>query len=216
VARVPSLFAPLTLPRPSRLDPIRPDLRTRYLIVLVLAALAAGIGSTWAVLGEKPPVGAVKLGPWQSFPRLGSADIDPYGRAILARGPHLPLATGEGIQLNAATDSAGAALSGSCRYRISGTTLPSRGWTLVVANGASRPLTGTDAAGLTDADVLTDEAGKLSITASPQVSSGNWLRLPQQARFELILRFYDTPVSSSISQLDPAALPRIDRLACEA
>ena len=215
MARVPSLFAPLTLPRRTRLDPVRPDLRTRYLIVLVLAALAAGIGSTWALLGEKPPVGGVHLGPWQSFPRLGSADVDPYGRAILARGPHLPLAVGEGIQLTAATDSTGAALSGSCRYRISGATLPSRGWTLVVANRASRPLTGADAPGLTDADVITDESGKLTITASPQVSSGNWLRLPQNSRFELILRFYDTPVSSSISQLDPAALPRIDRLSCE-
>jgi hypothetical protein len=215
VARVPSLFAPLTLPRRTRLDPVRPDLRTRYLIVLVLAALATGIGSTWAVLGEKPPVGAVRLGPWQTFPRLGSADIDPYGRAILARGPHLPLAAGEGIQLSAATDSTGSSLSGSCRYRISGATLPSRGWTLVVANGASKPLTGADAAGLTDADIVTDESGKLTITASPAVSSGNWLRLPKQTRFELILRFYDTPVSSGISQLDPAALPRIDKLACE-
>lgn len=189
-------------------------MKTRYLVILIIAALAAGIGSGWALLGERPPFGAVRLGPWQTFPRMGSSDVDPYGRAILARGPHLPLAQGEGVQLMAQTDIEGSALDARCQYRISGSTLPSRGWTLVLADSANRTLAGKYAAALSDADLLTDESGRLQITASATVAPGTWLRLPEEGRFGLILRFYDTPASASIGQLAANALPVIERLSC--
>jgi hypothetical protein len=214
VLRSPNLSSPLVLNAKDRLARQRPDMKTRYLLALVLCSLAVGIGSGWALLGERPPFGAVNLGPWQSFPRIGSSDVDPYGRAILARGPHLPLAAGEGIQLIAQTDSAGAALEGRCRYLISGATLPSRGWTLTVSDTSNRALAGTSASALSDADVITDERGQVRVTASASIASGTWLRVPAGERFGLLLRFYDTPSSAAIGQLPASALPGIARMSC--
>jgi hypothetical protein len=210
------LATPLTISAKDARQGSRPDMKTRYLFVLVACSLLTGIGSGWALLGERPPFGAVHLGPWQSFPRIGSSDVDPYGRAMLARGPHIPIAVGEGIQFIAQSDSADEALDGRCRYRISGVTLPSRGWTLTVADRSNRALVGALAAAISDADMITDETGQLRITAAATVASGTWLKIPQDGRFGLILRFYDTPSSAAIGQLPASALPRIERVSCAA
>ncbi len=207
--------SPLTLPHADHVKSGRPDMPTRRLIVLVLAALATGVGSTWALLGERPPFGSVHLGPWEVFPRIGSSDVDPYGRAMLARGAHLPLALGEGIRLTAHADSAGNALTGRCRYLVNGATLPSRGWTIAVVDAGEKALTGRDAAALSDADLVLNEGAAVSIVASATIAPGNWLRVPAGERFGLTLRFYDTPVSSSVGQLSADSLPRIDRLSCQ-
>lgn len=212
--RISAQTTPLVL---SRKDPrygFRADMKTRYLALLILCALATGIGSGWALLGEQPPFGSVNVGQWQSFPRVGSSDVDPYGRAILARGPHLPLSTGEGLQLIAQTDSTGSALEGRCRYEISGSTLPSRGWTLTAADKGNRRLTSKDAASISDADLITDETGQILVTASASVAPGTWLRVPANEPFGLILRFYDTPSSASAAQLRSTALPQIRRVSC--
>ncbi len=189
-------------------------LRTRQVLLICVGALVAGIGSTMALLGERPPFGSVRIGPWQTFPRMGSAEVDPYGRAILARGPHLPLAAGEGILLAAHVDDRGEGLTGRCRYAISGMTLPSRGWTLAVVDPSDRVLTGPDAAVLSDADLILSESGQISITASPTVMPGNWLRLPAGERFGLAMRYYDSPMAASLGQLDASLLPRITRTGC--
>jgi hypothetical protein len=204
---------PLVL-RAERSPITRGDMRTRSLALLIVSALGVGIGSAWAVLGERPPLGALQIGAWQSFPRIGSADVDPYSRAILARGPHMPLASGEGVQFVARVDDAGWALTGACRYRVAGVTLPSRGWTLTAADRSDRALTGPAAASLGDGDIVASEQGAISITVAARVSSGNWLRVPASGRFALILRFYDTPSSSGVAQLSAAALPRIERVSC--
>ena len=190
-------------------------LRTRQVLLITLGALVAGIGSTVALLGERPPFGSVRIGSWQTFPRMGSAEVDPYGRAILARGPHLPLAAGEGILLGAHVDDNGDALTGRCRYAITGSTLPSRGWTLAVVDRSDRALTGPDAAVIGDADLILTESGQISITASPTIMAGNWLRLPAGERFGLAMRFYDSPMAASLGQLDANVLPRITRLGCK-
>ncbi len=190
------------------------SLRTWQVFLITVGALAAGIGSTMALLGGHPPFGAVQIGPWQTFPRMGSAEVDPYGRAILARGPHLPLAAGEGLLLTAHVDDKGDALTGRCSYLIRGMTLPSRGWTLAVVDRSDRALTGPDAAAMSDADLTLDESGQINIAASAKVMAGNWLRLPAGERFGLAMRYYDSPIAASLGQLDANVLPRITRTGC--
>ncbi|MCO4053581.1 MAG: DUF1214 domain-containing protein [Bosea sp.] len=206
--------APLVLPWRDRSGTARPDMKTRHLALLVFGALAAGMGSVWALLGERPPLGAASIGPWESFPRMGASDVDPYGRAILARGPHLPLAAGEGVQFSARVDNAGDALSSACDYRLTGATLPSRGWTMTVADRGGRALLANQAAAISDADIVTDEGGRVTVSLSARVQPGVWLQTPDRGRYTLILRFYDTPASASVAQLNKAALPAIERLGC--
>lgn len=189
----------------------------RVLSLAYVIALGAGLGlaSAHYAVAHRPLVGMVQIGPWQTWPGSGGRDIDPYMRAYLARGVHLPLGAGEGIELMAQTDESGRDLDGRCRYRISGTTPTTRGWTLTVTDLQGRvfgaPLART---GFTDAEIIRDETGRLDIVTASGVQSGNWLPLPSGGRFALRLRLYDTPLSGQAGGLRPEILPRISRIDC--
>jgi len=189
----------------------------RVLDLAYVIALGAGLGlaSAHMAVAGRPALGRVAIGPWETWPRSGGREIDPYLRGYLARGVNLPLGTGEGLDLVAAQDDAGRRLDGRCRYLITGTTPTARGWTLHVAageNGASRasPLR----SGFSDAEIVHEESGALRIVASVTPEAGNWLPLQGSGSFRLRLRLYDTPVSSQAGELRRDALPRLTRLDC--
>lgn len=69
----------------------------RILDLAYILALGAGLGlgsAHWAVAG-RPAIGRVEVGAWTAWPRSGSREVDPYMRAYLARGVHLPFGSGE-------------------------------------------------------------------------------------------------------------------------
>ncbi|WP_038361112.1 DUF1214 domain-containing protein [Bosea sp. UNC402CLCol] len=189
----------------------------RILDLATILGLGAGLGlvsAHWAVAG-RPVVGKVEVGSWMAWPGSGSRDVDPYMRAYLARGVHLPIGAGEGLELIAERSDDGAPLEGRCRYRVSGTIPPSRGWTLGVTDGAGRPFhLPLERVSFTDSEIVRGEDGGLSITAAAAAQAGNWLPLPAGGRFQLRLRLYDTPVSSQTGETRAANLPRITRIDC--
>lgn len=186
---------------------------TRDVLALLAGALALGVGSAWGLMRERPPIGAVQLGVWTSYPRIGSSEIDPYSRAVLTRAPYLPLATGEGVKFVAHRDETGEPLLQGCAYRLSGPTLPSRGWTLTFVDRGERTTAGAPA--LSDQDILTDERGEIAVTIAAGPRAGPWLPIPAgQPRFSLALRFYETPFTGGVSNLTAEALPRLTRLEC--
>jgi hypothetical protein len=182
--------------------------------VLTLGA-GLGLGSAHWAVAERPVLGKVTIGPWQSWPSAGARAIDPYMRAHLARNVLLPLGAGEGLELLAESDEAGRPLTASCRYRITGATPPARGWTLTVTAGDG-PAAGPAAprSGFSDAEIVRDEAGALLVTAGTLPEPGNWLPLPRDGRFQLRLRLYDTPVSTHADALRLDALPAVTRIDC--
>jgi hypothetical protein len=180
--------------------------------VLFLGAFL-GLGSAYAALGGRFPFEAVHVGAWSAWPKTGSQSIDPYARGILARGAYLPLGVGEGLALVATSDDEGRALDGSCRYALTGSVPPTRGWTLNVIS-PGWPQTSDDRSGFSDAEIIREESGRLAITLSDIVAGGNWLPLPAKSRFSLVLRLYDTPVSSTARELVRDMVPAIRRLGC--
>jgi hypothetical protein len=58
--------------------------------------------------------GALSLGAWKANPRSGTAGIDPYARAAIARNGELPVGTGDGIRFTASVDDSGRPLDGRC------------------------------------------------------------------------------------------------------
>ena len=68
--------------------------------------------------------------------------------------------------------------------------------------------------GFTSGEVVRAENGTFDIAVSQDARPGNWLPLGGPGRFEVALRLYDTPASATISVIDPALLPRIEREAC--
>jgi len=190
----------------------------RILDLAYILGLGAGLGlvsAHWAVAG-RPVVGKVEVGSWMAWPGSGSRDVDPYMRAYLARGVHLPIGAGEGLELIAERSDDGAPLEGRCRYRVSGIIPTSRGWTLGVTDGAGRPFhLPLERAGFTDSEIVRGEDGGLSIVAAAAAQAGNWLPLPASGRFQLRLRLYDTPVSSQTGETRATNLPRITRIDCQ-
>lgn len=189
----------------------------RVLELAYVIALGAGLGlaSAHYAVAERPVVGRAQIGAWTTWPKSGARDSDPYMRAYLARGVHLPLGAGEGLLLIAERDDAGQPLDGRCRYGVSGAVPPARGWSLTVADPARRPLQLAVAReSFSHAEIVRDERGSLRIIAAATPEAGNWLPLPPSGRFLFLLRLYDTPISSHAGELRPEALPRISRVDC--
>lgn len=189
----------------------------RVLPLAYVIALGAGLGliSARYAVAERPWFGRAQVGAWTSWPNSGARDIDPYMRAYLARGVHLPLGAGEGLELIAGQDDAGQALDARCRYLVSGATPPARGWSLGVADPRGRPLPPPiERESFTDAEIVRGERGGMRIVLAATPEAGNWLPLPAAGRFQLRLRLYDTPISSHAGELRPDTLPRIARVDC--
>jgi hypothetical protein len=183
----------------------------------IAIALLAGFGSAYWVLNGEYPVGSVRVGPWMTWPKIGSRDADPYARAVVARSGDVPLGLGEGLAFVASADNSGRALDATCAYRVGSVTPQARYWTLTIYDTDGRPArTDLGRSGATSAEILRRDDGSFLIELSRTVRPGNWLQLPSSGPFTLMLRLYDTPVAAGSAALDARVLPGIERLECGA
>ena len=159
--------------------------------------------------------GVVDAGPWQTRPRIGSPEADPYSKALMAARGEIPMGTAEGLLLNARRDSEGKPLDGRCTYRLSGTIPAASHWTLTIyrADGSTGEARGVRGA-YTSTEILQFENETLSVRLSPDPQPGNWLPLDPAEGFEIALRLYETQVSSTARAIDTSAVPAIAREAC--
>jgi hypothetical protein len=189
----------------------------RFLIDLAVAiviAVAVGVSSAWFAVERGRLFGAISAGGWTAWPQEGSVDADPYSLAMLARSGEVPLGAGEGLSFTADRDSAGAPLSGHCTYSVAGQTPPARLWTLtaydslgrLMVNVARRP-------GFHSREIVREADGNFAITAAPSASAGNWLPIAPVDRFALVLRLYDTPLTTG-SQIADLVMPTIRLVDC--
>lgn len=187
-----------------------------FVVYALALALGLGLGSAYLATRGRYPLGGVQAGPWVAWPRIGSREADPYGKAVDARTGAIPLAIGEGLTITAETDDMGRPLRSNCVYRIGGDTPAARAWTLTVYDGAGR-LAPTEAgrAGFTSTEILREANGTFAIVLAREARPGNWLSMPSSERVGLVLRLYDTPASSGSAALDPKFLPSISALECD-
>jgi len=185
-------------------------------VYAMLLALGLGLSSAyWAINGD-PPFGSLRLGSWQSWPKLGSPEADPYMRAILARRGDVPLATGEGLGFVATQDSEGRPLDAACSYRVGMTAPAARLWTLTLYDRDNRlPVTDLGRRSFTSAEVLRDGQDHFTIALSRSLQPGNWLQLPASGPFTVTLRLYDPPGAGG-ANLEESDFPVIERLGCGA
>ncbi|HEV2571274.1 DUF1214 domain-containing protein [Methylocella sp. CPCC 101449] len=188
-----------------------------FLKSLLAAAIgvALGLTATWLAVERGYGFGAVSSGPWTGWPKTGSDGADPYARAVLARTGEVPLGLAEGLSFTARTDEAGAKLDPTCDYIVTGPIPPARYWTLtaltprglVIDNGAGRT-------GITSAEIVRAMDGSFAITLSRQARAGNWLPLGNTSDFVLLLRLYDTPLSSASSSIGTTPMPTLRKERC--
>ena len=180
-----------------------------------LVAAALGLGMTWLTLSKGVAFGGVSIGAWTAYPKIGTAEIDPYGRATLARTGLLPVGSGDGIAFVARGDDRGRAFDGRCDVTVSGTTPPARFWTLTLYDPEGRLVANSvNRYGFTSQELVRRSDGSLDIVIAPRARSGNWLPTGGVERYVLIMRFYDTPVGVATRTGRESPMPSIAQGAC--
>lgn len=185
------------------------------IVLIVMIGLGLGGFSAWYSIQRNHAIGGISAGPWHAWPFAGGADADPYTVAKVARDGTIPLGATEGLAFEASTDGQGRTLRLECDYTLSGITPPSRLWTLAayLADGSpvrSRP--GTQSA-MHSGKLLRFRDGSFRIQLSRYPRSGNWMPIRGNGTFYLVLRVYDTPVTSTTGLVQPQ-MPGIIRGDC--
>jgi hypothetical protein len=190
----------------------------RLIIITVVAlflAAAVGLGTTWMTATRGTELGTLTIGAWTARPKSGTAGVDPYSRASIARSGELPVGTGDGVAFSATRDDRKRPLDGRCDVVISGVTPAARFWTLtlydtkghLVANSLQRY-------GFTSQEVIRGSDGGFEIRIAPRSRAGNWLPTGGIERYSLMLRLYDTPVGVATRTQRDAPMPAIATMGC--
>ena len=186
------------------------------LIRIAGAALAGMIlGMLFTARSLAPGRAGIVVGPWQSQPRDGSGEVDPYALAATARAGLLPLGAGEGLSFVAATDSAGATFDRACDYVVEGPMPSARYWTLSLLTPDGFPV--ADPAmryAISSAEALRFNGEPVTIAIASGARSGNWLPTGEARTYVLMLRLYDTGLSTVGTTLTSADLPSIGKGPC--
>lgn len=190
---------------------------TSFLKTLVTVALGIvlGLGLTWLAVERGYGFGAVQAGAWSAWPKTGSPEADPYARAVMSRTGEIPLGVAEGLSFIARTDDNGRALNGRCEYTLRSPVPTGRFWTLTPITPEGGRFASPDSrAGFTSGEIVRLADRSFEIVLSREVRPGNWLPIDRPAPFHLMLRIYDTQVSSTAAVIDARSMPKISRGAC--
>ena len=191
-------------------------MRLLFGTLLALAVAAAiGLGATWLAITQGTAYGGVTIGAWTAWPKVGTAGIDPYARAMIARSGELPVGSGDGVAFSARTDDAGKPLDGRCDVALAGITPQARYWTITLYDPEGRLVPNSvQRQGFTSQEIIRRADGTFEITASPRARPGNWLPTGGIERYVLVLRLYDTPIGMATRTGREAPMPTITQKAC--
>lgn len=160
------------------------------LFLALVAALAIGASSAWFALDTVPQSDFIANGAWRIAPSLSDTKLSLYERAALAKASLLLPDYREALYLTATQDETGAPLRGNCTYRIEGTSLPARWWSIsaygpkhfLIPNPQNRyALNGREIA-------APDGSFVLHVSSGDQAK--HWLPLDDASGFSLTLRLY--------------------------
>jgi hypothetical protein len=171
--------------------------------------------SVWVGNGRSVSFAPHETSAWTARPKSGTADVDPYSRASIARSGELPIGTGDGIAFSATSDDKRKPLDGRCDVVVSGVTPAARFWTLtlfdrkghLVANSLKRY-------GFTSQEIIRGSDGTFEIRVASRSRAGNWLPTGGIERYALMLRLYDTPVGVATRTQRDAPMPSISTVNC--
>jgi hypothetical protein len=185
------------------------------LLLSLMIAACVGLGTTLLALTNGVAFGAFTIGAWTAWLKNGTADIDPYARAAIARSGELPTGLGDGITFVARTDDNGKPLDGRCDVQVSGSTPQARYWTIALYDTEGR-LVGNpiNRQSFTSQEIIRKLNGEFDIQVAPRARAGNWLPTGGVARYVLLLRLYDTPLGVATRAGREVPMPAITTGAC--
>ena len=180
----------------------------------LILAIGGGTASVWFALDSDEGFGVERIGPWTTHLASGGSADNPYARARRARNAELPLGIAEGMSFHARTDDEGRELSGNCTYLLEGNVPVARLWTLHARNtGTNPPREASRMAGLHSRQILRRADSSFTISVGSAPMPGNWIAVPAQRPFALVLTLFDTPVTSTL-RVSEQGYPAIRRVDC--
>ena len=189
-------------------------LAIKVIICLIISGII-GVGSALVVVKFRTTQLGTANGPWQYNILTGNKDAGIYTRAAIARVGLLALKKSESIYFLALKDSAGDRLEDICRYRISGSPLASRWWSITLY-AEDNYLLPNDANvhSVTSTSLELDPDDKFTVDIGPQPTEGNWLPNENAGKFNLLLRLYN-PEASIYNAMETVPLPVIEKKDCK-
>jgi hypothetical protein len=190
----------------------------RLILITLLALIIAtvvGLGATWITATRGTNFGTLHISAWTARPKTGTADVDPYSRASIARNGDLPIGQGDGIAFSATTDDRKRPLDGRCDVVVSGITPAARFWTLTLYDTKGRLIANSlQRYGFTSEEVIRGADGAFEVRVASRSRAGNWLPTGGIERYTLMLRLYDTPVGVATRTPRDAPMPSIATVGC--
>jgi hypothetical protein len=184
------------------------------LFALAVAA-CVGLGGTYLALTRGAAFGALTVGAWTAWPKMGTNDADPYARASIARIGFLPTAVGDGVAFAAQADDNGRPLDGRCDIIVSGITPAARFWTITLYNPEGElGANSVGRHGFSSQEIVRQADGSFSIVVAPRAQPGNWLPTGGIERYSLVMRLYDTAVGVSTRAGREVPMPSIATRSC--
>jgi hypothetical protein len=146
------------------------------LIVALLAAAAAGLGSAWYMIDRGTFLTVDNVGPWRSWSSEGNPEADPYTQAHLAREGRLSVTSTAARYFLARTDSTGRVLTSNCEYLLEGPPIDAKWWSITLFDARGRLVPNAARRfGFNSAEIVRLTDGSHQVAIARQARTGNWL-----------------------------------------
>lgn len=188
-----------------------------FLDIVLVLALGLGLGGALSQVSIQNNSGfsALTIGQWTAWPRAGSRDADPYTKAKVAAVGEVPLGAAEGIAFHGRLDGDGQPLDLKCNYTVSGQTPLARFWTLTAhaQNGDVITSAAGNASMINSRSLIRQSNGTFLVSVGQELRGGNWIQTSGAGTFELIVRLYDSQITSAEALVEPQ-MPAITLKGC--
>jgi len=188
------------------------------IFAVLLIGFSVGGASAWYSIQRSHGIGAINIGNWTAWPFTGGNEADPYTVARVISDSTVPLGAAEGLAFEATEDQSGERLTLECNYILEGNTPKAKLWTLTPYRQDGDAVKAANSTNLVpeytnSTRLLRFGDGTFRIALGPRATPGNWLATEGKGLFRLVLRLYDTPITSSAGLTSPV-MPTIQKIDC--
>ena len=187
----------------------------RLLLRATLLGILAGSVITGFSLREIGMKRWSQNGDWLYQLSVGDASSSVFQKAVIATGGLFALSRSESMYFIAAPQGLDHQhMNGQCHYRIRGTALDTRWWSVTVY-GKDRMLIANPEKrySFSDKTVVWNEDGSFTIDIAPEKTGTNWIPTSDDPRVIVLLRVYN-PSQSLMDQIGTVTLPKVEEVSC--
>jgi len=188
----------------------------RLLVVVIGGAGLGVLSALWSfgAIGAERSNYQIDVGGWTGSTMIGSEASDPYTRARIARRGLLAMARSEAIYFFRDRDQSGRRLREDCTYRMEGSSLPARWWSVTLYAEDDYLAQNDDDAHSVSAATPGITADGWAATISPDLPDGPWISTREAGRFSLTIRLYN-PSQRLKAEPDTFEFPSVRRTGCK-